>query len=95
MLLIRKDLLVESVTYGVEEAEVLKISLRQNMGRYRNVVVTYVLPYSNSWREDEYKKMLEDTRTCLAELLEENDNILLMGNFNCKKIFGELDHRRQ
>ncbi len=33
MLLIRKDLLVEFVTYGVEEAEVLKISLRQNMGR--------------------------------------------------------------
>ncbi len=39
MLLVRKDLLVESVTYGLEEAEVLRISLRQNMGRYRNVVV--------------------------------------------------------
>ncbi len=53
MLLIRKDLLVESVTYGVEEAEVLKINLRQNTVRYSNIVVTYVLPYSNSWREDE------------------------------------------
>ncbi len=80
MLLVRKDLLVESVTYGMKEAEVLKISLRQNIGRYHNVVVTYVPPYSNSWREDEYKKMLEDTRTCLAELLEENDDILLIGD---------------
>ncbi len=48
MLLIRKDLLVESVTYGVEEAEVLKINLRQNIVRYCNIVVTYVPPYSNS-----------------------------------------------
>ncbi len=86
MLLVRKNLLVESVTYWVEEAEVLKISLRQNIGRYHDVVVTYVSPYSNSWREDEYKKMLEDTRTCLAELLEENDDILMMGEFNCRGI---------
>lgn len=33
--------------------------------------------------------MLEDTRTCLAELLEENDDILLMGDFNCKEISWE------
>ncbi len=89
ILLVRKDLLEESVTYGVEEAEVLKISLRQNVGRYRNVVVTYVPPFSNSWSEDEYKKMLEDTRTCLAELLKENDDILLMEDFNCKEISWE------
>ncbi len=33
--------------------------------------------------------MLEDTRTHLAELFEENDNILLMGDFNCKEISRE------
>ncbi len=44
MFLVRKDLLLESVTYGMEEAEVLKIGLRQNIGRYHNVVVTYVTP---------------------------------------------------
>ncbi len=31
MFLVRKDLLLESVTYGMEEAEVLKISLRLNL----------------------------------------------------------------
>ncbi len=33
--------------------------------------------------------MLEDTRTCLAELFEENDDILQMGDFNCKEISWE------
>ncbi len=72
MLLIRKDLLVESVTYGVEEAEVLKISLRQNIGRYHNVVVTCVPPIPTLGERMNIRKCLTQGhvwQSCLRKIM--------------------------
>ncbi len=67
MPLVGKDLMVESTTCGEGEPEIMKVSLKRNLGRCQNIVVTSVPPYSNSWGEEEYKRMLEDKRTCTSD----------------------------
>ncbi|XP_050739068.1 uncharacterized protein LOC127009733 [Eriocheir sinensis] len=88
MLLLKKEWTVEGVTYGEGEAEVLSVGIRLQRGGCRNIAPVYVPPKTNSWTEELYKK-LEDTLDCLRRLLEEKDKILIMGDFNCKKVSWE------
>ena len=46
----------------------------------------YVPPKTRAWSEVDYHKMLDDTVICLQKMVSKSDNILVMGDFNCKEV---------
>ena len=74
------------MTVGEGEVEVLKLGVKQKTGGYMSVIIVYVPPKTNAWTEQAYKKNLHDTTKELEVLLKENNDILMMGDFNCKEV---------
>ena len=64
----------------------LKLDVRQKTGGYTSVIIVYVPPKTNAWTEQTYKKNLRDTTKELEVLLIENNDIIIMGDFNCKEV---------
>ena len=58
-------------------------------GRKRDLVIIHVPPKTNAWGREEYGNMMKDTYTCLKIMIENSDNIIMMGDFNCKEVCWE------
>ena len=52
-------------------------------------MVTYAPPKTRSWSENDYDKMIKDTRISLNGILKERGNTVIMGDFNCKEVCWE------
>lgn len=52
----------------------------------KDFAVVYVPSETNSWGNEEYRIMLNDTIEFLQRLIEKSKNITFMENFNCKEI---------
>ena len=46
----------------------------------------YVPPKTNSWGTIEYKAKLEDTERCVEAMMASKDDLMIMGDFNCKEV---------
>ena len=55
-------------------------------GNKRDLLVVYVPPKTNAWGREEYGDMLKDTYKCLKNMIENSDNVIMMGDFNCKEV---------
>jgi len=89
MLLIRKEVTVENVEEGEGMAEVLKVGIRRKKGGIRDFVVVYVPPKTNVWSKTDHDEMLRDTTRSLRKTIEGSENIIVMGDFNCKEVCWE------
>ncbi|XP_076062422.1 uncharacterized protein LOC143037755 [Oratosquilla oratoria] len=86
MFLAKKDLKVTKIAEGKGNAELIMIKVEGKNMKSRKFVVTYVPPKTSAWKEIEHKKMLDDTRKSLNEILMGKGNLVVMGDFNCKEI---------
>ena len=57
--------------------------------RGRDLVVVYIPPKINAWGREEYGNLLKDTYNCLKNMIENSNNIIFMGDFNCKEVCWE------
>ena len=89
MILVRKDLKVISVDYGMESAELIVVTVDDNTVHKREFVVCYVPPKTRSWSESEYDKLLSDTKSSLTNILRDGRKTVIMGGFNCKEVCWE------
>ena len=55
----------------------------------KDLLVVYVPPKTNVCEREEYGDMLKDTYKCLKNMIENSDNIIMMGDFNCKEVCWE------
>ncbi|MPC90422.1 hypothetical protein E2C01_085409 [Portunus trituberculatus] len=60
MMMLRKDIVVNQVECGEGKAEVLYIKIHINKKELA-IIVTYVPPKTNSWTNQEYKDMKEES----------------------------------
>ncbi|MPC65595.1 hypothetical protein E2C01_059733 [Portunus trituberculatus] len=67
MLLVKKELRVESSRCGEGTVEMLEVKLERNLGRCFSIIMTYVPPKTKSWG-GEYRKKLESTKASLSLL---------------------------
>ena len=89
MFIVKKEILVAGVVYGKGQAEFLQISIKFKGKKKRDLAVVYIPPKTVAWETSEYEEMLNDMKECLKEMLKESDNIILMGDFNCKEVSWE------
>ncbi len=54
LILVREDIQVEDVQYGSDMAEVISITIRIGGGERRKIIVAYVPPKTNAWKEEEH-----------------------------------------
>ena len=89
MLMVKKELTVENVTYGENDAEVLSARVQKDLNKWCRIIICYVPPKTNAWEEVEYNGKLENTKVCLHNILQGNREAILMGDFNCKEVCWE------
>ena len=73
MLIIKKELTVDTITYGENDAEVLCAKVKKDSNKCCNVIVSYVPPKTNAWEETEYTRKLENTKIFLYNMLQGSD----------------------
>ena len=84
-----KDMIMGKVEKGKRMVEFLKVEFLIKSGRKRDLAVIYVPPKTNIWRREEYGDMLKATCKCLRNMIENNGNIIMMGDFNCEEVCRE------
>ena len=89
MFLVKKNMLVKKVVMEEDKAEVLKIGIRMEEGK-RDFTMVYVPFKTNAWKKEEKDEILSDTIMSLKKILEESDNIIMLDDFNCKKVCWNL-----
>ena len=67
-------------------AELINVCLATRNGGKRDFAVAYVPPRTRPWKDNEYQEMLADTTRNLKNIMEESENLILMGDFNCKEV---------
>ncbi len=77
--------MTKKVKYGEGRAEIVSVNLEDKNGEIPTVINTYVPPKTNTWSTEEYDEIIEDTITCLKNLIKSR-KVLLVGDFNCKEV---------
>ena len=86
LIMVKKDIYVEDVQYGKDMAEVISVVIKNSKGERRRVILTYVPPKTNAWRQEEHRRMQEEVWQCLDDMIRRNKKVLLVGDFNCKGV---------
>ena len=86
MILTDTSINVKNVEYGQNDAEIVSIQIEENSAPMQTIITTYVPPKTNSWKTDEYEKLLNDTTENLRRIIKLNKKVLLAGDFNCKDV---------
>ena len=89
MFIVKSDIIIDNIIMGENKAEVLKISVKLKHNKQRDFAIAYVPPKTNAWTGDEYEGMLSETLECLEGVIENSNNLILMGDFNCKEVCWE------
>ena len=77
---------IRGVEYGEGTAEVVSVKVEDCSGEKLTIITTYVPPKTNTWTNEEYDKMIEDTLKDLNRIIRKSKIVLLVGDFNCKEI---------
>ncbi len=56
MMLIKKNLVVDEITYSEGSAEVLRVRIKRKRGGRRDYAVVYIPPKTKSWSTEDYGK---------------------------------------
>ena len=86
MILTSKRIRVEKMEISNNKAEIVKIMVKNSVGKVRSYVGVYVPPLTNAWSRQEHETMLEDTIRELDEIVSQDKDVLIVGDFNCKDI---------
>ena len=86
MIFNRKDLRVDKVIYGKNNAELVKVRIRGENKTWRNFAIVYVPPKTRSWGNIEHKELQKETLSEMENLLNHCDNLTIMGDFNCREV---------
>ena len=89
MFIVKSDMIIEGTVVGEDKAEVLKISVKTKQNNQRDFAVAYVPPKTNAWHREEHDRMLTQTLESLERVVESSENLVLMGDFNCKEVCWE------
>ena len=94
MILVKENILVENVEYGVGRAETLSVDIKIRGEKNRKIIVAYVPPKMSTWETDMYKHMQNEVLKSINDMLKKGKRVLLVGDFNRKEInFGEIEMR--
>ena len=85
MIVVRDDVHVEDVQYGVGMVEVINITIRTSGRERRKIIVAYAPPKTNVWGQ-EHKEMRKEVIKCLENMISKCSKVVLLGDFNCKGV---------
>ena len=86
MVVIDKEIRVVKVEISQSKAEVVKVVVKGENGKERIYVGVYVPPFTSAWIRAEYEEMIEDVMRELNELGTLGKEVVIIGDFNCKKV---------
>ena len=86
MIATKKNIRVARVEITDEKTEIVKVVVKDLDGRESSYVGVYVPPLTNAWRRDEHWNMLEDTIRELEETIGKEEDVMIIGDFNCKEV---------
>ena len=86
IVMVRDDMNVEDVQYGDDRAEVIGITIKTSKREKRKIITTYVPPKTNAWRIEEHREMQKEVLSCMNKMLERDQKVLIVGDFNCKSV---------
>lgn len=88
MILVRKNILIETVEYGEGRSETLSVEIKIQGQESRKIIVPYMPPKTNTWVTDDYKHMQSEFIKSIDDMLKIRNKVLLVGDFNSKEING-------
>lgn len=88
MILVRKNILIETVEYGEGRSETLSVEIKIQGQESRKIIVAYMPPKTNTWGTDDYKHMQSEFIKSIDDMLKIRNKVLLVGDFNSKEING-------
>ncbi len=92
MILVRKNILIETVEYGEGRSETLSVEIKIQGQESRKIIVAYMPPKTNTWGTDDYKHMQSEFIKSIDDMLKIRNKVLLVGDFNSKEInWGEME----
>ena len=77
---------VVKVEISQSKAEMIKVVVKEKNGKERLYVGVYVPPFTNAWNRLEYNEMIEDVMRELNELVTRGKDVVLIGDFNCRRV---------
>ncbi|MPC51248.1 hypothetical protein E2C01_045092 [Portunus trituberculatus] len=72
--------------YDEDKVEVMGVTIKTEDWKKRKIIVTYVPPKTNTWETEEHKDMQREVIKCLDNMIRRDRRILLVGDFECKKV---------
>ena len=86
MILVKQNITVDEVEYGNGMAKTVSVVIKSNGNKKRKIVTTYIPPRTNAWDINEYKQMQQETKNSITDMIESDNTVLLVGDFNCKEV---------
>ena len=83
--MVRDDVHVEDVQYGVGMVEVISITIRTSARERRKIIVAYAPPKTNAWGQ-EHKEMRKEVIKCLENMISKCSKVVLLEDFNRKGV---------
>ena len=86
MIVAKNCIKIDSVELSEGKAEAITLKLADKGKGKRVITVAYVPPKTRAWSNTDYQQMLADTTHYLKKVIKESDNIITLGDFNCKEV---------
>ena len=86
MILTKKGMKVVKTEISTNKAEIVKVVIENKSGKERAYVGVYVPPQTSAWKREEYEDMLNVVLQKLGEIVTEEKDFMIVGDFNCKEI---------
>ena len=69
-----------------EKVETMAVEVHQKNGRKLDIAVMYMPPQMSSWAKDRYDRVKDENLAELANLIERGNELVIVGDFNCKEV---------
>lgn len=86
LILTHKKLKVNMIDLRNNGAEVIAVEVINENSENTDVAVAYMPPYTRAWTAEEYQRLKEDTIKTIETLIHRNNELILVGDFNCKEV---------
>ena len=85
IILTMQDIKVSNIKYENDNTENICKQITVNNEKIQ-IIAAYVPPKTKNWNEERYKSMLDKTERFLRNEVNNNKNVILAGDFNCKEV---------
>lgn len=85
LILTHMDLKVNEIDLGENNAEIMALEIIIGENK-TDIMVVYMPPFTRAWGREEYQELKVNTVNSMQKLIDRNNELLIVGDFNCKEV---------